>query len=236
MTKLIPSQTASKTGLDATPDERKAIKFLIDHARKISPEVRIRFVQREQDSMGTILRVSLWTPKLDDQEDFNLHAIAHDLEEENDITLLPTQSSLIAKDKQLLRIKSFLPPNQIAVDVKEPPRFKNPFWTEGHERYRGVLLIGIPLAIIVTLFMMYGYFPIFKLAQETFPQIFGRDLITKKFERNIGSVRLTVNDSIREIDTELNLRESLKLTDEQVQALKNDKLLLEKARADLESK
>ncbi len=231
MLKLQSKMKALNTSAVATAEERAAIKLLVERAQKILPGTRVNFVQREQDGIGTLLVVSLLSPNFDDPENFELHAIAHDLDETSDLSLIVTQSSLPSEDKQLLKVRSFLSADEISADLKEPPHYSI-FWRPEHQKVwgEGPLKKVILFSCIAVMVIYFLYVPLLRMAQANFPQIFGRELLGTKFERRIGFVRLTVDDAIQDIDAQIR---KLTLTTEQVQELEADRALLEKAKRDL---
>ena len=214
----------------ATDGERAAIKAVIEQAQKILPGTRIRFAERGKDQFGTLLTVSLLSPNLNEPLNYELHAIVDHLEEYSGLTVLVSESKLPSEDKQLLKVRSFLSADEISADLKEPPHYSI-FWRPAHEqvwgdgKWKKAFLLAFILVIVIN-----GFYILFQMAEKNFPQIFGRELVGTKFERRIDLARVTVDDAIKEIDGEIH---KLTLTEKQVQELKADKVLLEKARKDL---
>ncbi len=231
MAELVPVNKVLQTGPDATVDERAAIKTLIEKAQGVCPGVRVRFVQREQDLMGTLLIVGMETADPKDTENYALHAVAHDLEEQSGINLIVTQSSIPTQGKQLLKVREFLSPDKISSEALEPTELTNVVWRPAHQRYKGVLI-----AFVVGALMVAAYVASFEWLQQTFPALF-RGSEPSKFEHRtegVRGVRLNIDESIRHIDEQIEKREPLSLTEKQVEELRSEKSLLEKARKDLE--
>lgn len=231
MAELAPVNELMQSGPDATADEKAAVKLLIEKAQSVCPGVRVRFVQRTQDVVGPILIVGMETSNSEDTENHDLHAVAHDLEEQSGITLIVSQRDEQEADGQLLKVREFLSADKLSSKVLEPTEFRNPLWRPAHKRYKGILIATATGAL-----MLAAYVSSFEWLQHTFPSLFGSP-VPAKFEHRIGGVRgvrLNIDESIRQIDGQLEQREALELTEKQVEDLRAEKSLLEKARKDLE--
>ncbi len=231
MAELVPANELMQYSHDATADERVAVKLLIEEAQGVSPGVRVRFVKRTNDVVGSILIVGMEVPNLKDTENKALHDVAHKLEEQSGITLLVSQGDEKESDGQLLKVREFLSADKLSTEVTEPAELRTVLWRPAHKRYKGVLI-----ATAVGTLMLAAWLFSFEWLGHTFPALFGNS-VPAKFEHRIGGVRgvrLNIDESIRQIDGQIEKRDALELTEKQVEDLRLEKSLLEKARKDLE--
>ncbi|MBS1956595.1 MAG: hypothetical protein JST89_20575 [Cyanobacteria bacterium SZAS-4] len=231
MAELVPANELMQYSSDATADERAAVKLLIEKAQGVCPGVRVRFLQRMHDVVGSILKVGLEVPDLEDTQNYALHDLAHELEEQSGITLLVTQDEKQEEEGQLLKVKEFLSADRLSSEVIEPTEFRNVLWGPDHKRYKGVLI-----ATAIGASMLAVWLSSFEWLGHTFPTLFGNS-VPAKFEHRIDGVRgvrLNIDESIRQIDGQIEKRDALELTEKQVEDLRSEKSLLEKARKDLD--
>lgn len=251
MMKLVPAKDGKDDdGRNFTENEKKAVVKLLERAEQVSPGIQIRFVQRDVTPSKTMLLVGVRTKNLSAPENFELYSITYELDDPFGIELTLTGNSHITGGMQLLRLRASLPADKIAPDAKEPPSFHNPFWTKGHERYRGILLFGLPMSIITVVVMNYAYFPMLFWAQKHYPNIFpsGDYMRTSHqqqieltqieqstdSEQGVAAVKRKIDNSLSDIDARLSVSFAHGLTEFEVNELKREKAALEKAKRDLD--
>lgn len=205
---MISVKTNSRETFTATPSEQAAIKSVVEHAAVLEPKVQVRYVQRQEDSLGTLIVIGLIARNLNAEGKEQLYTIPHslDLPEGLSVTVSPVDiDDYPSSYGQLLDVKPFLKDHTTHLIQ---PKIVEVQWHNPYKRgFTHVLTFGLGLWLGHLMF----------------------NALVPYSNLSLRAIRMHITESIKNCDRQIAALKNSSPADPKIIKYQNEKALLEKA-------